>query len=50
MTKANIFFKSCIAVWALMGMLQTSLNAFADEADDLLKKVESSSQVRPYPA
>ena len=50
MTKANIFFKSCIAVWALMGMLQTSLNAFADEADDLWKKVESSSQVRPYPA
>ena len=49
MTKANIFFKSCIAVWALMGMLQTSLNAFADEADDLWKKVESSSQVRPYP-
>ena len=49
MTKANTYLKNCIAVWALMGMLQISFNAFADEADDLWEKVQSSSQVRPYP-
>jgi thiol-disulfide isomerase/thioredoxin len=49
MTKAKTYLKSCMAVWALMGMLQTSFNAFADEADDLWEKVQSSSQVRPYP-
>jgi thiol-disulfide isomerase/thioredoxin len=49
MIKAKTYLKNGMAVWALMGMLQTSFIAFADEADDLWEKVQSSSQVRPYP-
>ena len=50
MIKAKTYLKSCMAAWALMGMLQTSWIAFADDADDLWEKVQSTSQVRPYPS
>ena len=50
MTKAKTYFKSCMAALALMGLFQTSLIAFADDASDLWEKVQTTSQVRPYPS
>ncbi|MDG1892056.1 MAG: TlpA disulfide reductase family protein [Verrucomicrobiota bacterium] len=39
-----------LTLLALFGLLQTATPLIADDAEDLWKKVEEASQVRPYPA